>query len=335
MARFTEKEHTAPVKLCDDKGVLNPDAKGWARVPLHICNLSGHYPKKKKWNFWLILNEDFAFSITVANVDYLGLGAAFLMDFKKGELFEDATVVPRPLGIDVKETVDVDATMKNKKMNAFLLHTPDTISIKVESKDFHGTTLDADILLQKPKGHETLNVVIPWGPEQFHFTSKQNTLPASGTVKVGDRTYTFDPAVSNGVLDFGRGIWPTNFIWNWAVFNHRQDGEILGMNLGSKWTDGTGATENGFCVNGRLFKISEDVVFTYDNTDFMKPWTMKTLESDEVDLTLTPVYQKASGGNQSQNNQVFGRFNGTFRAGDRKIALKNAFGWSEQIVGNW
>ena len=30
-------------------------------------------------------------------------------------------------------------------------------------------------------------------------------------------------------------------------------------------------TENGICIDGRLTKISEDLVFEYDRADMMKP----------------------------------------------------------------
>ena len=52
--------------------------------------------------------------------------------------------------------------------------------IRVEAGDFGGMRLEADILVERPEGHETLNVVIPWSDVQFQFTSKQNTLAGVG-----------------------------------------------------------------------------------------------------------------------------------------------------------
>lgn len=336
MAKFEEREHTEPVELCDGEGLLNEEARGWSRTPLHICNLKGHFPKKKKWNFWLVLNEECAFSATIANVDYLGLGSAYVMDFKNGLLFEDAVIIPRGIGMNMPERVEETVELKQKTMQISFENTPEKIRIRADSPSFRGQKLAVDITLRKPPGHETLNTVIPWSRELFHFTSKQNTLPAEGAVTIGDRTYTFRPESANGVLDFGRGMWPSKFVWNWAVFNHRQGDDIIGINLGGKWTDGTGATENGVCLNGKLFKISEDVTFTYDTADFMKPWTMRTTDTDTLDLKLTPKYQKASSGSSSsQNNQVFGLFSGKIRVGGRTIDLRDAFGWSEQVIGNW
>ena len=40
-------------------------------------------------------------------------------------------------------------------------------------------------------------------------------------------------------------------------------------NLDSGWTDGTGMNENGFCLDGKLTKLSEDMQFSYNPSDFM------------------------------------------------------------------
>ena len=37
--------------------------------------------------------------------------------------------------------------------------------------------LAIDLVVARPAGHESLNVVIPWSERRFQFTSKQNTRP--------------------------------------------------------------------------------------------------------------------------------------------------------------
>ena len=56
----------------------------------------------------------------------------------------------------------------------------------------------------------------------------------------------------------------------------------MGVQLGGKWTDGTGMTENALCVGGRLSKLSEELVWTYDTGDWLRPWTIRTPGSDRV-----------------------------------------------------
>ncbi len=347
MAKYDEREITQPVLLCDAKGNLNPDAVGWSRFPLHTCNLSGHFPRKKKWHFWNVICEDFAIAFTIANVDYLGVGAIQLIKFKEKQKFDGAAVIPRGIGVKMPNKVEENVSLKDSLMKLSFTHEPGVVLIKASSPSVMGKPLEAEIKLDKPADHETLNVVIPWGPEEFHFTSKQNTLPASGMVKYGDETLVFKPENSYGVLDFGRGMWPKTIYWNWGAFNHRQDGDLIGINIGSKWTDNTGQNENGICINGKLYKIMEDLEFKYDTSNFMAPWHIRTPYTDMMDLILTPTYENSGGGGgtggseedkkkvAAANHQMYGYFNGTLNAGGKKIEIKNAFGWAEEHIGNW
>jgi len=94
---------------------------------------------------------------------------------------------------------------------------------------------------------------------------------------------------SFATLDFGRGVWPYQGFWNWASFSTRlSDGRTLGVNFGAGWTDNTGSTENALCMDGRLIKLSEDVIFTYSTQNFKAPWRIQTAETKRVDLTFTP-----------------------------------------------
>ena len=341
MATFVERELTSEVKLCDAQGNLNPDALGWSRHPLHVCNLSGHELRKKRWNFWIVLNEDFAITFTVADVDYTGLMNVGLLDFREGKMLSDNVVLAaQGSGIKLPERATEDAKAIKKNLKIAFLQQPDGIRIRMECPKAENGALEADIMLHKPPDHETLNVVIPWDmKDNFHFTSKQNTLAASGSIMHGGKEYKCDPENTFGVLDFGRGMWPEHFVWNWGSFNHRQDGDLIGINIGGKWTDGTGYTENGICLNGRLYKISEDLVWEYDTSDFMKPWRISAPETGLLDLELTPTFDRSDSERPDSGSaplhQCFGHFNGTLKAGDRTLNIKNAYGWAEQVIGNW
>src|SRR5438132_1496466 len=165
--------------------------------------------------------------------------------------------------------------------------------IRVEAANFGGMRLRAVIIVERLETHETLNVVIPWTDIQFQYTSKQNTLPASGYVQLGYERLEFT-VPSFGCLDYGRGVWPEHTVWNWGAASGAQNGRTIGLNLGGRWTDGTGMTENGICIDGRLTKISEDLVFEYDASARMKPWRVHTAVSDAVGLTFEPEFERVS-----------------------------------------
>jgi hypothetical protein len=165
-------------------------------------------------------------------------------------------------------------------------------------------------------------------------------MPAGGEVQALGRTLPFDRHESFACLDFGRGLWPYSSFWNWAGGSGRTAGRTIGLNLGAGWTDGTGSTENGLCVDGRLTKIGEDLKFEYDPRDFMKPWTIRTRESDHADLVFRPFYERVARSNllviRSEVHQCIGRFSGTVRTEEgERLEVRDLVGWAEEHRARW
>jgi hypothetical protein len=317
---------------------LNRAAVGWSRQPLHTCNLQPLLARKKKWNYWAVTSNDLLFSATIADIERFQLGGAYVFDRKTKRHIEKAVVV-EPEAIAIPEGISGDMVIDHRSMRVALTDEGSSTRIRVEADDFGGVRLEADILVERPAGHETLNVVIPWTDVQFQYTSKQNTLPASGYVQLGDERLEFvQPAF--GCLDYGRGVWPEYTLWNWGSASGVQSGRVVGLNLGGQWTDGTGMTENGICVDGRLTKISEDLIFDYDHNDLMKPWRVGGAASDCIDLRFAPEFVRVSeNGNRdgffTYARQVFGGYSGRVTDGREAIELRDMFGWIEDHEARW
>jgi hypothetical protein len=195
---------------------------------------------------------------------------------------------------------------------------------------------EADVLVERPPGHESLSVVIPWSARRFQFTNKDVARPARGGVVANGRTYD----LTWGTLDFGRGKWPYRVMWNWGAGAGVVDGVRVGVQLGGKWTDGTDMTENAVSVDGRLSKLSEELVWSYDRSDWLRPWTIRTPRSDRVVLTFTPIYDKRSrlklGVASSAVDQCFGTYAGVIVPDDRRhLMIDGVFGWAEEATWRW
>jgi hypothetical protein len=232
-----------------------------------------------------------------------------------------------------------DVCFKNTQMEIELLNAAGGTRLLVRCGDFGGEKLDADICVHYPEGYETLNVVIPWNKRTFQFTAKHEGMPAGGTVRLGAHTYDLG-AGACGCLDFGRGIWPYRVSWNWANAGGISGGRRIGLNLGGQWTDNTGMNENAIVVDGRLYKLSSDMIFEYDKSDFMKPWKIRDADNALVDLTVTPFYERVAKSDLgiivSEVHQLIGRFSGCVKTSEGEtIEIDNLLGATEDHFGKW
>ncbi len=332
-------EITKDVLLCDAEGRLNPEAVGWSRRPLHVCNLKGRWPRRKRWDYWCITSDRFFFSATVACMDYLSLGSVHLLDCSSRRLVEQTVIKPLTGAPEMPETVHGEIRLRHKGLALTFRSEKSTVRIAATAEDCGGRRLSADLEVARPPEHETLNVVVPWNARTFQFTSKQHDLPTRGTIVWGDESFCCEPDIALACLDFGRGIWPYRTTWNWAAFSGRSGHDVVGLNMGAQWTDGTGTNENGIVLNGRLHKLFEDVRFDYDRSDFTKPWRMRTASGDTIDLTFVPFLERVSRTNllvlRSEVHQVFGHYTGLLRAGDRTVRVSDVPGWAEEHVARW
>ncbi len=335
---YEERELTEPVFLCDENGNLNPEAIGWSRVPLTRANLKGHWPRKKKWNFWNWISPGFVFSITISDIDFASFCAVSLTDFETRESIDAIALKPHS-GVVMPEQVEESISFSSKAVEVSMIHKGYGIKVECHCPNMKGKDLRAEFLIHKPRGHETLNIVVPWTCKRFQMNSKHNTLPTEGVVMVDGKKYVMDPDECHGVQDFGRGMWPYRSYWNWAVCTGKQGRDLIGVNMGAKWTTGTGSNENGICYNGRLYKVMEDLIWEYDCNDWMKPWRMRTGHSDMINMTLTPFYEKTTKINLgligTGGTCVFGNWKGVINFDGKTVEIDNLIGWAEEFAHKW
>ncbi|CBZ03280.1 hypothetical protein H04402_01468 [Clostridium botulinum H04402 065] len=339
---LNEKEMMRGINICQENGTLNEKSIGWSRNPIFYCNLKGNKFRKKKWNYWYMVNEDCLFSATVADLDYIGMAFVYFYDFNTREFAEKTVITPFGKGCSISEKVFENVEFSNDKLqvlfewNKYLK----SMSILVHCKDFKGRNLTAKFSVFYPKGHETLNVLIPWNKNKFQFTSKQNCLPTEGRIMINNKTYTFDKSNSFAGLDFGRGIWPFKIMWNWATASGNQQGRIIGFNLGAKWTDGTGITENALLIDGKILKLNECILYDYDKNNLMKPWSIKTEISNKVNLIFKPIYDRMARTDvvllKSTVHQIIGEFYGEIKDEQGNIInIKDLKGCAEEHYAKW
>ncbi|HTO01004.1 MAG TPA: DUF2804 domain-containing protein [Microthrixaceae bacterium] len=363
-----EREITSPVDLCTPNGdALNPEARGWSRRPLHRANFQGGWGRTKRWDYWAVLAGDMVFGLVYADVDYLGLASVWWGDLATQRSGGTDVAIPLSKGISLPEiSGTAPLSFKNKKLSLNIVDEPGsadgpgpdgnagpdenydgnshgpTTRITAEWTESGGVPATFDFTIRRPAGHESLNVVIPWSDTRFNFTTKDQGLPTTGFFTLGDVSTQIGGPGSPawGVLDVGRGRWPYSTIWNWGGgAGVATTGEMVGIQFGAKWTEGTGFTENGITVDGRLHKIGRELSWDYSWDDPMEPWHVSDSQG-ALDLTLTPRFDKYGKTNalalRTEVHQVFGTWSGTVVSDDgRKIQIEDAQGFAEESRNRW
>ncbi|MEN8182639.1 MAG: DUF2804 domain-containing protein [Myxococcota bacterium] len=336
--QYRERELTEPLDLCDQAGRLNREAVGWSRRPLVRANLTGHRLRKKRWNFWNWLEPGFVFSATLADLDYASLCATFFIDFETG-LASTGTWLGLPGRFDLSEHVDRSITFETRKVFYENTVGGDGRTVRLRAPTREGRRIEAELTVEEPPGQESLNVVVPWSSTRFQLNSKHNTLPTSGRIRVGDRSYELDPKRCHAVQDWGRGVWPRVSFWNWGVCSGVQDGRRIGVNVGARWTTGTGSNENGIFLDGRLHKVMEDLRWEYDPASDAQPWRVRSEHSDALDLVLSPSFPHRSKTNagvvRSGGICSFGTWRGRLCVEGEVIEIERLPGWAEEFAHRW
>jgi len=332
-----EREITAPVALCLPSGRLNPDAVGWTRTPLHDTSGIGRalhgWGRNKRWEYWGITTPTHIITLTVSAIDYAALHQVWVFDIAtQTEISADAitpltgsAMLPGSLATGPARarttalTIDIDERAGGTRLRAT---TP---------------RVQIDVLATRPDHHEAMGVVVPWNSRRFQYTVKDVDRPAVGTIRVDGVEHPVPAGASWAVLDHGRGRWPYSVTWNWGAASGMSDGHRVGVQLGDKWTTGTGSTENALTVDGRVHKISEELVWEYDTTQWLKPWRIR---GERVDATFTPFYDRSSATNAvviaSRTHQCFGHYSGWI-ADDTgtPVRIDGLLGWAEDVHNRW
>jgi len=337
-AVYEERELTDPTDLCDAAGRLNPLAVGWSRRPLVRANLRGHWPRTKRWNFWNWISPRFVFSVTLADIDYAAFCQATFIDFETKRTL-GALAVARPGTLGLPEHVERTVAFERRRLRYRNVQEGGAMQVAFEGTAATGEVLVADFAVHTPAGHESLNVVVPWSADRFQLNSKHAALPCEGVVQVGGERYPMRSGDCHGVQDFGRGVWPYRSFWNWGVATGTQDGVRIAVNVGAKWTTGTGVNENGILLDGRLHKVMEDLHWDYDPDDWMRPWRVRAAHSGMLDLTLEPIVphrvRTSIGLLATGGVCCFGRWRGMLRVDGREIRIRDFVGWAEEFAHRW
>jgi hypothetical protein len=331
----TERELTEPVSLTLPNGRLNHAAMGWARQP--IVDTSGiggrHWGRNKRWEYWNVATPTHILALTVSSIDYAAVHEVWVFDrATEREWHAAATVLPAR-GVELPASLDggpARARAKGLEIDIDVVEAGTRLRARIDGAQF-------DIVAALPEGHERLAVVVPWSDTRFQYTVKDLARPASGWVELDGERIDLPEGESWAVLDHGRGRWPYDIRWNWGAGSGISGGRVIGVQVGAKWTEGTGSTENAFFVDGRLHKIHEELEWEYDIARWREPWR---ISGGGLDAVFTPFHDKVTRTDlvvlSAHTDQCFGHWSGAFRTAEGEtIAFDGILGWAEEVHNRW
>jgi hypothetical protein len=333
--RFTgavaERELTEPAALVGADGRLNPGAVGWARRPLvDTCGIDGRHAwgRNKRWEYWNVVTPTHVVALTVSSIDYAAVNEVWVLDRRTQQTWGRAPTVLPARGVKLPASLGGGpASAVAPQLAIQIVPTPAGIRLLADIP-----SVSVDVTVRRPDNHECLAVVVPWSPTRFQYTVKDVALPVSGRITIDATTYPVPSGESWAVLDHGRGRWPYDITWNWGAGSGVVDGRPFGLQVGGKWTDGTGSTENGILIGTLMHKISEELEWSYDLADWRRPWSIR---GGELDAQFSPEYDRVARTNlgviAASTDQCFGYWSGSF--GD--VRFEGIFGWAEHVHNRW
>lgn len=324
--------------LREDGSLTEP---GWSRRLLQTYDRSRIRAPKfriKEWDYYLVLNEDFAGAFTLSDDGYIGLQSVSLLNFKEGWEHTETILNAFPMGkMKLPETSKKgDTVYRDKRLYMEFRVRDGRRSIHCRFKNFYqGKPFACDIVLAQPP-MDTMVIATPWKEKRtaFYYNQKINCMRASGSMTFDGRKYEFSPETDFGTLDWGRGVWTYDNRWYWGSGNTVINGKPFGFNIGYGFGDTTAASENILFYDGKSHKL-DDVEFHIPKDSYMKPWTF-TSSDGRFEMDFVPVLDRAARTAavviESDQHQVFGRMSGRAVLDDGTVLnVKDLMCFAEEV----
>ncbi|MCI5873461.1 MAG: DUF2804 domain-containing protein [Clostridiales bacterium] len=335
-----ERNHevTREQKLLNAQG--NIAECGWSRRQLQVYERGAIRAPKfriKEWDYYMVLNQDFAAAFTISDDGYVGLQSVSFLDFTRPWEHTETILDAFPMGkLHLPKNSSTGNTVyESKRLNMRFLVEKESRRIVCEFKNFNGDKdFACDIRLRQPD-MDTMVIATPWTKKHaFYYNQKINCMRAEGWVQYDGKKYEFHPDTDFGTLDWGRGVWTYDNTWYWGSGNCDIDGKAFGFNIGYGFGDTSAATENVIFYDGKVHKL-EDVTFHIPKDDYCKSWTF-TSSDGRFEMDFEPVIDRAANLDfkliVSDQHQVFGRMSGTAILDDgTPIQIKDVMCFAEKV----
>ncbi len=330
----TQIEFTQSTPLLETDGSLA--GNGWARHAVMDYDRNrvadSKLDRRKEWDFYAVLTPDYFLGVTIADISWTTMGTVDVADFATGETYFalGMGVGGATLGATPYETSTFDVVERHLAFD----FKDDARTLRIDFPEATGS-----VHIDDDADDESLAAAIPFSePGSFFYENKIFARPATGSLQFGDLNFEFPKGESFAVLDWGRGVWPGEFEWGWAVAAGTVDGVPVGFNIGFGDGDDTHATGNALLVNGVLHKLC-GVDWKWPEDNIMDPWTFSSPDG-RLEMTLEPIFDQSNdidiGSYYVAMEKVIGRVSGRMVLDDGSVVeIEDFIGFAEHAFQRW
>jgi hypothetical protein len=329
--------------LLDDQGELR--GYGWSERPLlryRRSAVKASWLRIKEWDYYLVLGPEYGVAFTIADIGYLSQASVSVIDLEAKRavtetpmrlLTRGRTGLPPDSGDGIVRLRQGGASLRFERQG-------ERRTLGVDFPRFDGGRgLSGSVELVQSAGDDSIVLATPFDkPRAFYFNEKLVCMPASGSLRYGDRDLSFAPGTSFGTLDWGRGVWPYRNTWYWGGGAGIVNGRRFGFNIGYGFGANDRATENALFLDGKIHKL-EEVVFHIDEGDYLRPWSFSSSDG-RFEMSFEPILDRSARASflaiKTDQHQIFGRYSGiAVLDGGERIELDGLLGFAEKVVNLW
>lgn len=342
-----QHEITESIPLLDENGNLTQPGYAKHLLPVYDRDkVKGGVTRLKEWDYYYIGSDRYGVALTIADNSYMSMDSISFLSF--GE--QPWQITKSPMRWLTFGKTGLPGTSKEGltqiagKKYWMCFDVKDGVRrISAHMEKFRGEdAIDIDLILTG-EPEESMVICTPFEKQaHFYYNQKINCMRAQGTVKIGGKTYSFEPDSAFGVLDWGRGVWTYKNTWYWGSASGLVDGVDFGFNIGYGFGDTSAASENMLFYKGKAHKLSQvtfEIPMQDGKEDYLKPWKF-TSDDGRFEMDFVPVLDRASCTDvkliKSDQHQVFGRFTGTAVLDDgTRLEVKDLMGFAEKVLNKW
>src|SRR5690606_36385813 len=136
--------------------------------------------RNKRWEYWAVTTPTHVVALVTSDIDYAGVHGIWLLDRRTGEtISHDALALALP-------RVALPGTLGEGPVRTRTRRSRSAGDGADGGRRLRagGARVRADAVADRPPGHESLGVGVPWGDRLFQYTVKDVARPASGSFVV-------------------------------------------------------------------------------------------------------------------------------------------------------